>query len=326
MPRVTPKANEGLYQRLNYLLGNLRGVVQQQTTIVQDSTRYPPVGASGATGASGSTGYESVNPSGPNTVMISGQLPNNVDGSYAGMVSPHRRYLYGPGASGAATHRPYFGHQIINDEGAVVFEANQDDQVSPNRFEFSYPGLITAGASGAAGLSAKYPIHIFQSGYVWLINASLSTVDSSNPVEVGFYINGVQFYTLHIPCTTNWIPYNNYNVSDTIIPAASGATGYSVCCVVAGQSGEYIPSFTGATGAYIVETVGDSGSLIPAVWQTIDYGFCFHKFLLTSITGATGPAYGVPYLPGNADDYLQVKIESYAGSTASDLQAHMRVR
>jgi hypothetical protein len=321
VPKVTPKANEGLYQRLNYLLGNLRGVVQQQTTVVQDSTRFPQVGATGASGASGSTGYESVNPSGPNTVMISGQLPDNVDGSYAGMVSPHRRYLYG--ASGAA-HRPYFGHQIINDEGAVVFEANQDDQVSPNRFEFSYPGLITAGGTGAAGLSAKYPIHIFQPGYVWLINASLSTVDSSNPVTVGFYINGVQFYTLNIPCAANWIPYNNYNVSDTIIPAASGATGYSVCCVVAGESGEYIPAFSSTPGSYIAEAA--SGSTIPAVWQTIDHGFCFHKFLLTSIDGASSPAFGVPYLPGNADDYLQVKIESYAGATASDLQAHMRVR
>jgi hypothetical protein len=326
MPKTTPHPDNLLFDHLSKTAAQVGGLAQQQTQIIQDWTR-PGAAAIGASGASGATGASGASGTSVSTaVMISGQLPNNLPveaPSYPYMRTPNWRQS----ASTSYQSRPHFGHQIIDDSGAVVFEANETDLVTPNRFEFSYNGLIPS----STGLSAKYAVHVMQAGYIYLINASLGTVDLTNPVVVGFYINGVQVSTLSIPCVAAWSSYVAYNVSDTItLGSGGGLQPYSACCITAGHAGLSAPSWTATAGAVFTESLSSiqlTEKCTPAQWQIIDASFCFRRFPTSLInSGASVPSSGVPYLPGNADDYLQTKIESYSGTTASDLHAHVRVR
>ena len=228
--------------------------------------------------------------------MIVGQLPNNLP-----TESPPYPNFNGQGgqAHWNGPGRPLYGHMVIADDGSPSFEANQNDLVSPNRFTFSYPGLLPA----STGLSGQHPTQAMQSGYVFRAIATLGTLDTGSGVQVGLYANGAQYATLDIPTQNTWASATPYLVGDCV----QGASGYAAICVSAGTSGGSTPSFSSTPG----NIVTDGG----AAWQTVSLS---HSSL------AGGP--GLYVLPGNADDNLQTMINSYGGSTAADLAVNVRIR
>ena len=186
---------------------------------------------------------------------------------------------------------------------------------NPKVCVFSFAGLVPS----STGLSAPYPLSNVKAGlgsavlpsgavtstigggFISLIIATLGTVDASNPVEVGFYLNGSSFASLNIPTTNTWAALTFYNSGDCV----EGASGFTACCVVPGTSGGSSPTFPATAG----DIVADGG----VTWQTVTQAY-------SSAGGGTSWV-----IPGNADDYIQVGVTSYTGSTASDLQAQAQV-
>ena len=184
----------------------------------------------------------------------------------------------------------------------------------PKIIFFSLPGLVPASTSACPRGSVTNPGPVATApngtytpgamgGQVSLVVATLGTVDSGNSVEIGFYLNGGSaFATLYIPATAVWAASTFYNYGDCVV----GYTGYTAMALQAGVSGGSTPSFS--------STPGDSVTDGQVIWQTVSQGY-----------SSQGGGSNGWLIPGYGDDYFQVQVVAYAGSTASDIEAQVQI-
>ena len=185
-------------------------------------------------------------------------------------------------------------------------------QAQPWQYKFTYNGLLPSSTSLSGWDSLENPAPVATApggtftagamgGSVSLIVATLGTLDASNAVEVGFYLNGTSFADLYVPVAATWAGSTFYGYGDCVV----GYTGFTAKAIQAGTSGGSGPTFASSIGG----TVADGG----VIWQTVSQSYA-------SAAGKTAW-----YIPGYGDDRFQVKIVGYSGSTAADLVAKVLV-
>ena len=183
----------------------------------------------------------------------------------------------------------------------------------PTSYVFTYNGLLPSSTalSGRKSLANPAPVATAigstytagaMGGHVGLIIAELGTLDASNGVEVGFYLNGTSFADLYIPTALTWAATTFYGLGDCVV----GYTGFTATVVQAGTSGGSSPTFASTIGG---RSTLDGG----VIWETVSQAY-------SSAAGKTAWL-----IPGYANDNFQVEIVGYSGSTAADLVATIQV-
>ncbi len=194
----------------------------------------------------------------------------------------------------------------------------------PYESVWNYPGLIaptTPALTDPDHLSADL-------SHVTYVQASLSTVDYSNPVKVGFYLNDTEFTSLYIPTTTMpwiggiWAKHDTVedsgNIYRVLVPGEAGVSAPSWSATLYDLTYDnqvvwecvWVAGATPANPNYVVSRRYASPTWNDAGTATADWAAWMLQQKGTTI--------------GSGADHLKVCIDSYSGSTAAGFGAKVR--
>ena len=206
----------------------------------------------------------------------------------------------------------------------------------PYESVWNFPGVIaptTPALTDPDHLSADL-------SHVTYVQASLTTVDVSNPVKVGFYLNDVEFTSLYIP-TTSSTP-NTTGMALAKMPWVGGIwakhdtvqdSGNIYRVLVPGEAGSSAPGWTATMYALtydhdvVWECVWVAGATPVTPNYVISRRYASPTWTSSGIATADWAAWTLQQKGsalGSGADQLKVCIDSYPGSTAAGFGAKVR--
>lgn len=133
--------------------------------------------------------------------------------------------------------------------------------------------------------------------------AALGTPDqapATNPLKVGFYLNGTQFTSVTLGSAPVWAASTAYAQWSQVMPTT--ANTFTYIAIVGGTSGATEPSFPTIADATVTDGT--------VTWQAMSASLVWGR--------GTWP------LTGNPSDVLQAGVDTYTGTTAYNLSATLR--